>query len=113
MPVRIENTFFTLEEGPFPLSDWQPPSRAAVYGIVMKRANGKNRIIYIGQSGNLSDRGFYRNHHAYPCWLHESGDLSNLYIAYHLMPDSSEEERTEIESDLIEKRDPVCNRPRT
>ncbi len=74
----------------------------------MKQENGEYRIIYIGQSANLSERGF-ESKSAYASWLAEAGGLSNLYIAYHYMPSSVEEQRILITRNLIRLREPVCN----
>ena len=109
MPFKIHNTALDLEEGPFPLSDWNPPSHGAIYGILMKRENSEYRLIYIGQSENLSELVF-KKLREYPCWLREAGDLSNLYIAYHYMPSALQEQRIAIMHDLIRLGDPICNR---
>jgi len=102
------NSALELEEGPFPLTGWKPPSRAVIYGIMMKREDGEYRIIYVGQSENLSERGF-ENKRAYALWLAEAGDPSNLYIAFHSMPCSVEEQRIMITHELIRLREPACN----
>jgi len=100
-------------DGPFAITNWDPPYRAAVYAIMMK-PNSKNkphtyRILYFGESSNLSERGFYRSHHKYNCWIREASSESNLYIGIDLMPDSTAEEREKIESTLITQYNPVCN----
>ena len=101
-------------DGPYSIVNWKPPFRAAVYAIMMK-PNPRNkpdtyRILYFGQSSNLSERGFFRSHQKYICCIDEAGDESNLYIGIYLMPNSSEEERNEIEDKLIYEYQPVCNR---
>jgi hypothetical protein len=100
-------------EGPFPLEKWEPPYRAAVYAILIK-PDAKNKPeeykpIYFGESGNLSERGFYEYHHKYKCWLREAGSLQNLYIAYHLLPNSTPDQRRTIEMLLITRYHPICN----
>ena len=52
-------------EGPYPITDWEPPHGAAVYAIMMKPHPQMkvHKFIYFGESGNLSERGFYRAHH--------------------------------------------------
>jgi uncharacterized surface protein with fasciclin (FAS1) repeats len=97
------NSALELEEGPFPLSNWKPPVGGAIYGIIVKQKNGEYRLIHIGQSESLSVRGFGKGEHAR--WLAEAGDLSNLYIAYHYMPSSAEEQRIAIMHDLIRLRE--------
>lgn len=91
---------------PEKFADWTPPNKAGVYAIL-----ANNTKIYIGQSGNLSDRGFFRNHHRYNCWIRQTGGSEDkLYISVHLMPDSTESDRKKIESELINKLDPICNK---
>ncbi|MGA2874246.1 MAG: hypothetical protein ABSE82_01795 [Nitrososphaerales archaeon] len=99
-----------LEEGPFPLTRWNPPSHVAIYGISTKREKGEYGLIYIGQSENLSEL-IFNKLRDYPCWLREAGDLSNLYIAFHYMPSELQEQRIAVLHDLIRLGDPVCNRP--
>lgn len=88
-------------EGPYLATDWEPPYRAAVYAIMVK-TDDKYRIIYFGESGNLSERGFWRSHHKYECFMEKAGnDEQKLHIGIHLMPDSTEEERKKIEQRLV------------
>ena len=103
----------TKFEGPFPINSWEPPYRAAVYSIMFKPDPSNKpstfRIIYFGESGNLSNRGFYKSHHKYKCWIQEAGSETNLYIGLYLMPGSNEEERRKIEISLIDQYNPACN----
>jgi len=98
---------------PVKITQWDPPYRAAVYAIMRKKdpINKPNTytLIYVGESGNLSDRGFYKSHHKYPCWTREAGVDENIYISVYLMPNSTEEERREIEGNIVKKIHPVCN----
>lgn len=100
-------------EGPYPITDWEPPYRAALYAIMMKPDSENKpstyRILYFGESGNLSERGFYRSHHKYDCWLQYAGSESNIYIGIHRMPNSTPEERGQVESKLVEQYNPKCN----
>jgi len=101
-------------DGPYPISRWDPPFRAAIYAIMIKPEpiNKPNiyTIIYFGESGNLSERGFYKSHHAYNCWIREAGNESNLFIGIHTIPNSTEEERLKIEQQLISEYNPTCNK---
>ncbi len=100
-------------DGPYSITNWDPPYRAAVYAIMMKpdpsNKPGTYRILYFGESGNLSERGFYKSHQKYDCWIDKAGSESNLYIGIHLMPDSTPEERRDVESALINQYKPDCN----
>jgi len=100
-------------EGPYKITDWDPPFRAGIYSIMYKK-NPKTKpntysILYFGESGNLDDRGFFQSHHKYNCWIEYAGTEENLFIGIHLMPNSTEEKRRRIESDLINEYRPACN----
>jgi hypothetical protein len=100
-------------DGPYSITNCDPPYRAAVYAIMMKPQPRNKpdtyRILYFGESSNLSERGFYRSHHKYDCWIKQAGSESNLYIGIHLMPNSTVSERQNIETALIKQYNPVCN----
>jgi hypothetical protein len=98
-------------DGPYRITTWDPPYRAAVYAIMYKQDPNSNTyyIIYFGESSNLSDRGFYRSHHKFQCWLRAAGSESNIYIGIYQMPNSSPEERRRVESALINQYNPRCN----
>ncbi|MEW8701853.1 MAG: hypothetical protein AB2601_20525 [Candidatus Thiodiazotropha sp.] len=72
----------------------------AVY-TVLKR-NGTNfSILYIGQTGDLSER--LDNHHKRPCFDRNG----KTHIGIHL--ESSEPSRLAIETDLVRNYSPTCN----
>ena len=100
-------------DGPYPITNWDPPYRAAVYAIMIKPDSKSKpdtyRILYFGETSNLSQRGFYRSHHKYDCWIKQAGSESNLYIGIHLMPTSTAAERQKVEAALVSQYNPVCN----
>ena len=100
-------------EGPHLITRWDPPLRAAIYAIMMKSDHVNEphtyTILYFGESGNLSERGFYKNHQAYDCWINKAGGESNLFIGIYMMPNSIEHERKKIEQELISEYSPTCN----
>ena len=100
-------------EGPYPATNWTPPYRAAVYAIMTKPDPTNKpttyRIIYFGESSNLSNRGFWRSHHKNECFVEQAGSESNLYIGIHRMPTSTEDQRRETEQRLINQYNPICN----
>ncbi len=100
-------------EGPFPMEDWNPPRKAAVYAIMTRQdPTGRQASylpIYIWQSENLDERGFLRSHHKFGCWIREAGSTGNLFIAVQPMPQSTEADRQRIENQLVFKSKPVCN----
>jgi len=77
--------------------------------IVLRKDDGM--IIYVGESGNLDDRDFWRGHHKYNCWLRVAGAEKNLAIAFHPMVDSTPVQRKEVESSLVRKLLPLCADP--
>lgn len=99
-------------DGPFQINDWDPPNRAGIYAIMYKKdvSGYLYSLVYIGEAGNLNDRGFYQSHHRYNCWISHAGSESNIYIGTYLMPNSTDEQRREIEGGLINRLDPACNR---
>lgn len=97
---------------PEPIIFWEPPNRAGIYAIMTFDPMARPRpfrVIYFGESGNLSERGFLRSHHRYLCWLTQSGSENNLYISVYLMPNSAPQQRRIIESLLINEYKPSCN----
>lgn len=100
-------------DGPYRVTEWEPPYRAALYAIIMPDETCKPKpfqVLYFGESGNLSDRGFWRSHHKYQCFIRHAGSESNLFIGIHKMPGSTESQRREVEQRLIKQYKPICNR---
>lgn len=96
---------------PIRLNNWDPPFRAGLYAILIPDQAIQPKpfsVVYFGESGNMSERGF-SSHHKRSCWLTRAGNENNLWIATYLMPNSIEQERTTIESRLISKYRPPCN----
>jgi len=87
------------------LVNCNPPFRAGLYVILIQDQTMKPKpfkAIYFGESGNMSERGF-GSHHKKPCWIRTAGSEGNLYISANLMPNSTENERRNIEERLIQK----------
>lgn len=110
MSIKWANVDF---DGPYSIKYWQVPCKAGIYAI-MKKSDPQNNpntytILYFGESGNLSERGFVESHHKYYRWIKEADSEHNLYIGTYLMPNSSSEERRQIENQLIFACKPICN----
>ena len=75
--------------------------------LIMRMDDG--RIVYVGESGNLDDRGFLKGHDKYKCWLRVAGAKKNLAIAFHPMPGSTQNRRKELEANLVRKLHPPCS----
>ncbi len=99
-------------EGPYLLDNWSPLPIGGIYVILHKgyspASSGTYTPDYIGQTENLSERGFL-SHHKYHCWLNRAGSSRNIYIAIYRMYNSSESERLFIEQLLISQYQPFCN----
>jgi len=95
--------------GPEQLIYWKPQYKAGIYAIFKKSDEaGKYNVLYIGESENLSDRGF-SFHHARSCWIRKAGSESGVFVGIYLMPNSTANQRMLVEKKLIEYYEPVCN----
>ncbi len=78
----------------------------AVYVISRQYSDSESTpsppAIYVGEMGDLSDRGFDQ-HHKYLCFQDENADC----ICIHRQ--DTKQNRLDIESDLIGHYDPPCN----
>ena len=100
---------------PVKITEWEPPESKGLYVILKPSLSSPVNLpfepIYFGQSGNFAERGFIESHKKYECWEREVGSKEDIFIAIYPMPDSTEEERMEIESKLIARyhTDEICN----
>jgi hypothetical protein len=95
----------TYELGFYPRSDTFK-ALGAVY-VQSKRTlkpdgTGNHDMIYVGQTGDLSSRPL--NHERKACFDKHGADHLLLYL------EENEKKRFEIETDLRQAYDPVCNR---
>jgi len=77
----------------------------AVYAITLREQNASGEynhtIIYIGESGDLSDR--FDSHHKADCFNTNSANCICIHA------DDNKDSRLEKEQDLIENYEPPCN----
>lgn len=73
----------------------------AVYIILKKKSDGNYDLLYVGQTGDLSER--FDAHHKKPCF--DRNGKSHIGVRV----ESSEKQRLAIEADLTAKYKPVCN----
>ena len=107
MSIKCGNYSF---DGPYQITAWNPPFRAGVYAIMIKGDKpNTHKIIYFGESENLSVRGFVKQHHKYSSFISHAGAESNLYIGVYFMPTSTPSQRRTIESELVTQFSPDCN----
>lgn len=110
MSIKLGNYIFSE---PVPIASWSPPCQAGLYAIMVFDPLWTPfpfRVIYFGESGNLSEQGFLRSHHKYADLIQEAGSERNLYISVYPLPNSTLEIRGVIKSKLIEHYRPACNR---
>lgn len=98
--------------GPHMLSFCPTGNSSGLYAIMIKPdpTNEPNTytIIYFGETENFEER-LTSSHHKYDCWNQRIGSDGEIYYGLHIMPNSTEEQRRELEGLLIEKHNPICN----
>ncbi|MGD0591234.1 MAG: hypothetical protein ABSA44_10620 [Bacteroidota bacterium] len=109
MSINFNDIAFTEPEL---LSKWNPPNRAGLYAIMIPNQSSKPKpfeVVYFGESGNMSERG-YSSHHKRDCWLRQaSNNENNLFISTYYLPSSTDEQRRAIEAKLVAHYKPHCN----
>jgi len=75
--------------------------KGANYIFAKETTKGSYRPIYIGQTGDLSER--FDNHHKMPCIKRNEATHIHVHI------NNNEANRLKEESDLMQKWNPVCN----
>ena len=103
--IRLDGRSFGK---PFPIDEWGSLEKRGLY-LILRKDDGM--IIYVGESGNIRDRGFWKGHHKYNRWVRVSGTEKNIAIAFCPMADSTPFQRKEVESNLVKKRQPLCADP--
>lgn len=101
-PERITLTGASGTQYQFFLYLWGTPFQAlgGVYAVMRAEGN-RYPIIYVGQTGDLSER--CENHHQAACFSMNR----KTHIA--VLPENSEARRLTIETDLRRKYNPPCN----
>jgi hypothetical protein len=88
------------------------PRTACLYAILVPDQTAqprKFRVIYFGQANNADSR-VRPSHERYPDWVKAAGGGSNLFVAFHWMPSSTEQQRCAVEDELISYYNPKCNK---
>lgn len=92
--------------------NWTTTDAVGIFAILVQDPASRSRpykAIYFGESENLTEHGFFKNHHRYDCWVREAGSAADLYISVFSLSDSTPEIRQGIQSFLIKYYHPVCN----
>lgn len=91
----------------FQIYDWDTSFKPlpGVYAITKAIANGQggatHSVIYIGQTGDLSER--FDDHHKADCFRRHGANRTCVMV------ESGEQRRLAIEQDLIAAYNPPCN----
>jgi len=97
-PQRFRNSMFSATPG--------------IYVALVPDVNGaprKFRALYFGQAENANER-VSTSHERYWDWVRAAGGAQNLFMAFHWMPRSTEEQRCAVEDELIAFYKPQCNK---
>lgn len=94
--------------GPHSLSQCGMPTSSGLYAIMIQTVSNTYKIVYFGESSNFNER-VNLSHHKYDCWINQSGSENKIYFGLHVMPNSTPDQRRELESFLIQKFNPNCN----
>jgi hypothetical protein len=110
-----EHIFFRAFDGPYRLDSWEAPRQSGVYAVLHKTTSDEGPVTYIidycGQGRNLSSyKGYPWIQHRMKRLVARTGSKENVYIAVFLMPDSSKQERRQIEKALLKTFNPYFNR---
>jgi hypothetical protein len=73
----------------------------AVYAVLHQTAPTQYKVLYIGQTSDLSER--FDNHHKQSCF--DKNGKTHLGV----LPEPGESNRFNIETDLVRHYNPVCN----
>ena len=87
----------------FTVYPWGTPFKplGGVYSVLRARTDGRYDVIYVGQTGDLSER--FDDHHKAGCFSRERARRIGVHV------ESEEQRRLAIESDLIANYNPPCN----
>ena len=97
-------------DDPVKLVRWAAPYQKGIYLILIYEPNSYPpfKPIYVGESGNMTERKFIESHTKYQCWINQVDNISDLYISSLPLPTSTKAEREEIKSRLISNYDLIC-----
>lgn len=73
----------------------------AVYAVLKQTSPGRYQVIYIGQTGDLSQR--FNDHHKQGCFDRNGKTHIGVY------PEPTESKRFDVETDLVRNYNPTCN----
>jgi hypothetical protein len=110
-----DHIFFKAFDGPYRIDSWDAPNQSGVYALMHKTISEQGTTTYVidycGQGRNLSAyRGYPWIQHRRKRLISRAGSHENIYVAVFLMPDSTKQERRQIEDALLKTFNPYFNR---
>lgn len=94
------------------LLNWTTSEKSGIYAILVQDPTSRSKpykVIYFGESEDMSERGFFKSHYRYDRWIREAGKETEIYISVFPMPGSTPQLRQGIEAFLIKYYRPSCN----
>lgn len=109
--IRLGSLAGYAFSGPRLLGGWTPTSVPAVYTILYKPDEARERfaVVYVGHCDDLSTQGLPFRHRRSPCWVQRAGSKWNLHIATLDVPGGGPAHRRQIAEELIGMYEPKCN----
>ncbi|HEY9790811.1 MAG TPA: hypothetical protein V6D22_10455 [Candidatus Obscuribacterales bacterium] len=95
------------------LKEWQPPSGAAIYAVTYQQdpvtRPKSHSVLYFGETADLAKQAAVIREKLHSWWENNGGTGGELYIFYHEMPGSSQNERVNVQHQLVVEYDPRGN----
>ena len=109
--IRLGSLAGYLFEGPRLLAGWTPPPSAAVYAILYRPDESRDRyaVSYVDHSDDLSTARLPFQHPRAACWVKRAGSRWKLHIATFEVPGGTRAHREQIAKELIAIYRPSCN----
>ncbi|NND86232.1 MAG: hypothetical protein HKM23_02655 [Nitrosopumilus sp.] len=77
--------------------------------LILSRDKDKFNIIYVGQCEKTEEKSYFVQHSQFQCWIKQAGSEKSLYLAILPMFDSSEIQRQNVLTRIIQRYKPTCN----
>ncbi len=100
-----------LNLAPFP--GWEFEGGPGIFAVAMqpdaRNKPGDYRMLFVGESEDVSSAEFFRSHPRFVCCVSEAGKVDALYFAVVPMPNSDQAGRKRVVQLLAQELHPVCN----
>ncbi|MBV6491439.1 MAG: hypothetical protein CNCCGFBP_02037 [Fimbriimonadaceae bacterium] len=110
MTVQLGDLDFS---GVAPIEEWAAPGGECLFAAMVRPDPEKRpadfKVVYFGESANLSSTDQLRENPKFRCWVSEAGSLSNLFIGTIAVPGVDEDTRKRWVRGLCDQYHPICN----